>query len=173
VRYALARDEASLTDALRATAETLSVNWPMFTSEVRYTDRVLSFPHAWPRAVATGLRRVDADLIYSSVTGDPGSPANFPLNGARWHTQPRDIAALLVENRRDRCSAELFHFGSGERRMAVSLLLLVPGKYSWQLTTHDGRDLTRGEQSITTANRRLEFTLPSRTTCRLTVTRAP
>jgi hypothetical protein len=173
VRFVLARDEVALTDALRKSAESLSVNWPLFTAEVRYTDRVLSFPHAWPRAVATGLKRIDASLIYSTVTGDPGAVDHFPLNGARWHTRPRDIAALIIENRRDRLSAELFHFGNSERPMAVSFLLLDPGIYSWQLTAKDGGELVRGEQKFTPENRRLEFTLPSRTSCRLTVTRVP
>ena len=51
--------------------------------------------------------------------------------------------------------------------MAVSLLLIEPGIYSWQLTAQDGSELVRGEQKITAEKRSLEFTLPSRTPCRL------
>jgi len=52
VRLLLTGDATTLTTALAGTAATLSVNWPLFTSEVRYTDRVLTFPRAWPRTVA-------------------------------------------------------------------------------------------------------------------------
>jgi hypothetical protein len=169
VRFLLANDHSALARELSATARTLSVNWPMFTTEVRYTDRVLSFPHAWPATIATGLARINADLIYSSVTGDPGSVQNFPLNGARWHTLPRGIAVLVSENRRERFSAELFHFGATRRAMAVSLLTLAPGNYTWRLVTTAGRELSRGNRSISTANRRLPFTLPPGVSCQLTV----
>jgi hypothetical protein len=168
VRFVLTKSERALEQELAATAETLSVNWPMFTSEVRYTDRVLSFPHAWPRTVATGLQRVNAALLYSTVTGDPGAVENFPLNGARWHTLPRDLAVLVAENRRNRFAAELFHFGPDERSLTVSLLTLDPGDYAWTLLTTDGRPLASGKTSITTGNRSLQIRLPSRMHCRLT-----
>jgi hypothetical protein len=173
VRHGLTHDDTALANEIAATANALSVNWPMFTSEVSYTDRVLSFPRVWPRTIATGLQRVNTDLIYSSVTGDPGSVENFPLNGARWHTMPREIATLVAENRRTRFAAELFHFGDSERPLAVSLLTIEPGNYAWRLTSADGRELSRGELAITTTKRRLPFTLPSRMSCRLTVDKVP
>jgi hypothetical protein len=169
VRFIISGDDRALTRALGATANTLSVNWPMFTSEVRYTDRVLSFPHAWPRTVATGLQRVDAALLYSTVTGDPGNVENFPLNGARWHTLPRDLAVRVPENRRDRFVAELHHFGETPRAMAVSLLTLEPGRYAWQLTK-ETHEFARGEIALTSGNRRLSFSLPNHANCRLTLT---
>ena len=173
VRYVITGDEPALTQALAATARTLSVNWPMYTSEVRYTDRVLSFPHAWPRAVATGLPPIDYTLLYSTVTGDPGSASYAPVNGARWHTLPREIAALVAENRRDRFAAELFHFGAGKRPLAVSLLMLDPGNYRWSLRARDGRELARGDFRLAPDRRRLSVTLPSRVQCRLEMSPAP
>jgi hypothetical protein len=173
VRYVIAGDEPALTQALAATARTLSVNWPMYTSEVRYTDRVLSFPHAWPRAVTTGLPPIDYTLLYSTVTGDPGSVSYAPVNGARWHTRPREIAALVAENRRDRFAAELFHFGAGKRPLAVSLLMLDPGNYRWTLRARGGRELARGEFRLAPDRRRLSLNLPSRVQCRLDVSPAP
>lgn len=170
VRFILTQDDTGLAEALAATARTLSVNWPMFTSEVRYTDRVLSFPHAWPRTIATGLQRVDAALLYSTVTGDPGTVENFPLNGARWHTLPREIAVRVAENRRDRFAADLFHFGEGKRPTGVSLLTLQPGRYHWRLTSNDGSVLAEGHHDIARATRRIEVSLPSRMSCRLTLT---
>ena len=140
---------------------------------MRYTDRVLSFPHAWPCAVATGLPPIDYTLLYSTVTGDPGSASYAPVNGARWHTLPREIAALVAENRRDRFAAELFHFGAGKRPLAVSLLMLDPGNYRWSLRARDGRELARGDFRLAPDRRRLSVTLPSRVQCRLEMSPAP
>jgi hypothetical protein len=173
VRTTITQDRSALTAALAATAATLSVNWPMFTSEVRYTDRVLSFPHAWPRAAAAGLARVDPALLYSSVTGDPGAVDHYPLNGVRWHTLPREIAALVDENRRDRFSAELYHFGPAPRSLDASLLLLQPGRYTWTLADAKGRTLAAGTVDLSATQRRLPLTLPSRVVCRLSVRPAP
>ncbi|MSU49501.1 MAG: hypothetical protein EXS37_10515 [Opitutus sp.] len=169
VRYVLTNDTARLTQELAATAATLSVNWPMFADEVRFTDRVLSFPHYWPRTVATGLHKIDAALIYSTVTGDPGTAVDFPLNGARWHTLPREFAVLVAENRRDHFSAELYHFGTAERTLSVSLLTLEPGRYRWKMTSGSGRILSSGERSIANSDRRLHFSVPAQTMCRLSV----
>ncbi len=171
-RFVLTRDVAPLTTALAATAHTLSHNWPMFTTEVRFTDRVLAFPSAWPLTAATGLTRVDTPLLYSMITGDPGRVENFPLNGARWHTIPTDLSVLVTENRRDHFAAELFHFGPTERRLDASLLLLEPGTYTWTLTTAatSASPLARGTFTLTPASRRLPLTLPSREACTLTVT---
>lgn len=172
VRFALGQGDAPLTGALAATARTLGLNWPMFTDEVRYTDRVLAFPRDWPRTAATGIQRVDTALLYSSVTGDLGAAENFPLNGVRWHTLPRDLAVLVAENRRDRFAANLFHFGATPRSFGASFLTLAAGRYRWMLTGADGRIVARGEHAIAEGGRRFDFTVPARDLCRLTVVRA-
>ena len=171
VRYLLTADTTRLTAELSATARTLSCNWPMFTTEVRFTDRVLSFPHRWPRTVTTGLEPVDATLLYSTVTGDPGSVVDFPLNGARWHTPPRDFAVLVTENRRDRFAAELHHFGDADRTLAVSLLTLEPGRYAWSVFPSENRLPASGERNISATARRLSFTIPAHANCHLVLQR--
>lgn len=168
-RFALDGDIGSLSASLAEVARTLSLNWPMFTSEVRYTDRVLSFPRAWPRTQASGLKRADSDVVYSSVTGDPGSIVNYPLNGARWHTLPTEMAALVTQNQRAQFAAELFHFGAAPRSLAVSLLVLEPGRYAWRLSDAEEGDIAKGEIEITSSARRLSLELPSRQLCRLWV----
>jgi len=173
VRFTLTRDAAALERALADTARTLSVNWPLFTDEVRYTDRVLEFPRRWPRTIASGLKRVDAALLYSTVTGDPGAVDTFPLNGARWHTLPREFAVLVAENRRDHFAAEAFHFGPEPRALGVSLLTLEPGRYRWTLTARDGRALASGEHAIAPDARTLRFTLPAQSGARIAVKKLP
>ncbi len=172
-RYLLTRDEAALAEALGATARTLSVNWPMFTDEVRYTDRVLAFPRGWPRTAASGLAKIDASLLYSTVTGDPGAVDHFPLNGARWHTLPRDLAVMVTTNQRDRFAADLYHFGGDERSLGVSLLLLDPDRYRWTLTAADARVLATGEHQHSLITPQLRFTLPANMRVSLTLEKGP
>ena len=73
------------------------MNFHGYTSEVRYTDQdFLRFPTLF---LDDGLAkpdkpvRVQRDLLYSSVTGDPGTSGYFPLNAVRWITSPREFGA--------------------------------------------------------------------------------
>lgn len=131
-------DEARLLAALRRTAVALSHNFRGYTSEVRYTDRVLRFPSLFspgslfPEGIP-GIDSPDTGLLYSSVTGDPGDPLYFPLAAVRWRTPARDFAALVTESKRDGFSARLFHFGEEDRPLKAEFFLLDPGAYQWTL----------------------------------------
>lgn len=164
----LGQSDDKLTAQLSDLARTLSHNWPMFTEEVRYTDRVLTYPHGWPRST---LPRIDHSLLYSTVTGDPGTAETYPLNGVRWHTAPREIAALVTENRRDRFSSQLFHFGDEPRTFSASLLLLEPGRYTWSITDLAGKTLSSGDFTLTPAQRKIVIDLPPRTPTQLVIKR--
>ena len=135
MRFRLLDDLSLLVLALRSNAEALRINFEGYTSEVRYTDRVLRFPALFgtngilAEPVAT-IRTPNTSLLYSTVTGDPGSAGYFPLNAVRWLTPPRNIAALVTDSGTDRFSAKLFHFGDGQRPMSAEFYLLAPGKYT-------------------------------------------
>lgn len=175
VQFRLAADErgpAGLSDALAQLAGVVRVNFPAYTQEVRYTDRVMRFPvlyqPGWmlekgaPTTIveagvmAMGLNRLS--LLYNSVTGDPGDPLYFPLNAVRWRTPPRDFAALVTEAKLDRFTAELFHFGAGERAMEAEMLLLAPGTYRFELAA-GGEERPRQAGTFTLAAGRRSFPL--------------
>jgi hypothetical protein len=105
-------DRELLVTALRDNAEALRINFPGYTSEVRYTDRVLRFPAVfrdngiYPSAIPT-IHQPNTNLLYATLTGDPGDAGYFPINAVRWMTPPRDIAALVTETGRDRFRAEI------------------------------------------------------------------
>ncbi|MEO6246164.1 MAG: hypothetical protein ABIQ12_12090, partial [Opitutaceae bacterium] len=120
-----------------------------------------------------GAPRVDAGLLYATVTGDPGAVDNFPLNGVRWHTSPREIAVRVAQNRRDRFTADLFHFGAAARPLDASLLTLDPGDYTWTISSADDHPLSRGRVTLTSDHRRVSLVVPSRALCRLRIERAP
>jgi hypothetical protein len=163
--------EAALTDAATA----FSYNFERYTSEVRYTDRVLRFPAVFQGDVRLAepkfpVRSPDPGLLYSTVTGDPAGLGTFPLNAVRWLTPPREIAALVTDTGRDRFAAELFHFGQTPRPMGAELYLLEPGQYQVKLSA--GEDTLHEAKLIVSAPRtQVTFELPPRKTCRLTLTR--
>lgn len=169
-------DRTALTAALKSCAEALRINFPGYTSEVRYTDRVLRFPRLFeqgmmfPEAVAA-IRQPNPGLLYSTTTGDPGDCGYFPLATVRWLTPPRQIAALVTESAADRFTAGLFHFGPQPRKMSAELYLLAPGRYTWQLTAAAP---LASPTTFTVSGPRTQvtFELPSQRLCTLRIVQA-
>lgn len=165
----------TLVRALADTAAALAVNFEGYTSEVRFTDRVLRFPSLFGKngmfeEEIPGFCSPDATLLYSTVTGDPGDAGYFPLNAVRWLTPPRDLAALVTATGKDRFAAELFHFGSEPRTMTAELYLLEPGGYTWELVSAAGEP-RGGKLAVKGPRARLVFELPPRKVCKLGVRR--
>jgi len=137
-RYRLTGDSASLESALRRNAEAFRSNWEAYTSEMRWTDRVISFtrnylnylPEIAPPAPSP-------EVLYSSATGDPGNPLVFPLNAVRWRTPPREFATLVTDSSRTSFAAELFHFGNTARQLEAQFFLLSPGEYEITISSAD------------------------------------
>ena len=159
--------------ALQENARALRLNWPGYTSEVRYTDRVLRFPTLFGKNGILSSRTIDLPspnpgLLYSSVTGDPGAGLYFPMNAVRWLTPARDIAALVTESKTDQFKAQLFHFGSKTRQMGAELYLLAPGAY--KLTLSAGGKILRSQLIAVSGPRtHVSFDLPPRQLCGLKV----
>ncbi len=173
VRFRLHGDIGSLVSALRNNAEALRVNFEGYTSEVRYTDRVLRFPALFgengivSEPVVT-IHSPNPSLLYSAVTGDPGSAGYFPLNAVRWLTPPRNIAALVTESGPNQFTAELFHFGRGKRSMSAEFYLLDPGKYTLTIATRDAggqKSLVTDEFVVQGRRTHIFFELPPRKPC--------
>ena len=169
-------DRKSLTAALRNTAEALRINFPGYTSEVRYTDRVLRFPSLFSAGFAAKtsapIRTPDTSMLYSSVTGDPGGAGYFPLNAVRWLTPPRNIAALVTDSGTDRFSAELFNFQTAPAKISAELYLLVKGKYTFTIASKSAKGRTVLEKKTFTARdprTRISFELPPQKLCTLVV----
>jgi len=180
VKYRLTGDTKPLVDELRRNAEAFRSNWQAYTSEMRWTDRVISFTRNYLQYLPEPAPpSPSAEILYTTATGDPGNPLVFPLNAARWLTQPRQIAALVTDSSSDRFEAELFHFGSVPRLMGVELYLLKAGRYTFRLvnkTTSEAISsqpvnlsgqppISRGAGGGT----RIQFELPPKTLCILKV----
>jgi len=177
MRFRLRGDSAPLVSALRQNAEALRINFEGYTSEVRYTDRVLRFPGLFTgsevlaRPVET-IHTPNPSLLYSMATGDPGDAGYFPLNAVRWLTPPRDIAALVTKSANTEFGAELFCFDAEPRSMSAEFYLLEPGKYKLTVTTRDGdrEKLSQTREFVVQGRRtRVNFDLPPRKLCFLSV----
>lgn len=165
----------ALVAGLRDSAKALRVNFEGYTSEVRYTDRVLRFPALFgadmmfPHAVPS-IKTPNPSLLYSSATGDPGDCGYFPLGAVRWLTPPREIAALVTATGSDHFAAELFHFGNRKRSMAAELYLLSPGRYEFELLQQGASSTGRPTSfSVVGPSARISFELPPRRLCLLRI----
>ncbi len=138
VQYRLGGDTRALLRSLEQNAEAFRSNWEGYTSEMRWTDRVVSFTTNYLRHLPEPAPPVpQPQILYSTATGDPGTPLVFPLNAVRWRTPPREIAALVTDAGATAFGAELFHFGTTPRRFAAEFLLLRPGDYELTITPAD------------------------------------
>jgi len=177
IRFRMDGDFSSLVSALGNNAEALRVNFEGYTSEVRYTDRVLRFPRLFTgndtlSKPAVTFHTPNPSLLYSTVTGDPGGAGYFPLNAVRWLTEPRNIAALVRESGTEQFAAELFHFGREKRPMSAEFYLLKPGEYILTLTSKNGEEqklLTTDKFVVKDGKTRVFFELPPRKLCILNI----
>lgn len=171
VHFRLTGQRDRLVRDFRRHAEALRMNWPGYTREVRWTDRVISFTSNYLNDYARpALPRVNPALLYASATGDLGRVDYLPLNAVRWLTPPQAIAALVTEAGTDRLEAELFHFGDRTRAMEAELYLLTNGDYTVTLDTVAG-EVHRQQVRVTGPRPQISLVLPSRETCRLKVVR--
>lgn len=179
VRYRLDGDASRVAAALDKVAGALRINFPGYTSEVRYTDRVLRFPSIFGKNGmflngVDGIAEPDTTLLYATVTGDPDNPQVFPLNAVRWRTPPREIAALVTDSGSDRFEAQLFHFDDAPRAMSADLYLLRNAKYDVVLEKLPaGGESSPLLQSLLEVNgpvSEVRFELPPQVLCALRVT---
>lgn len=165
VRYRLTGDDAELIDALRELEDAFSVNWEGYTSETRWTDRVMAFQKNYANYYSEPpLEKPSTDILYSMITGDFGDPLYLPLNAVRWLTEPRDIAIMVQAQSTEGLTAELFSFDENDRPMGAEFHLLKAGVYTWSLNC-EGNEVASGESIKGDTRALTEFTLPSESLC--------
>jgi len=173
VRFRLTGDHAPLESALRRNAEAFRSNWEAYTSEMRWTDRVMAFTRNYLAYLPEPAPPAPSpEILYSTATGDPGNPLVFPLNAVRWRTPPREIAALVTESSRTSFAAELFHFGNGPRNLEAELFLLKPGEYELILKVDhdpDSPPLEHRTFRVEGPRAQVSLPLPPRRLCQLKI----
>lgn len=175
VAYRLGLDDRNgkLVKALGNTAAALRFNFEGYTSEVRYTDRVFRFPALfqangmYPEAKPE-IAQPDTQLLYSTVTGDPGDVGFFPMNRVRWMTPPRAFAALVTDAGNTRFSAEVYHFGEEPRALEAELYLLDKGDYVIRIEV-DRAPVSESRFTVAGPRTRVQIELPPKQLCAITV----
>ena len=169
MKMRLGQGRDALVADLEQNAEAFGINKPAYTSEMRWTDRVLTFNHRWGNeGNAWDWPTPNTSALYASATGDPGDPRYFPMNAVRWLIEPRAFAALVTESGQHAFAAELYNFRDTQRKVPAELYLLATGDYVLTLTGPDGEE-TRQALRVEGTRTRIELELPPRTLCRLTV----
>jgi hypothetical protein len=165
---------AAVAAALRAGLEPLRVNFPLYTDEVRYTDRALR--HVQFLATDNsmdeyrGVTLPKYELLYRLVTGD-GNAARFAMPAVRWKTSPQDIAVWVRNTGRLTLDAELFHFGDRPRPLHAELMMLDRGRYRVELLDPEGRPLNGPKPRLEVNGPRptLNLELPPQKLCLLRI----
>jgi hypothetical protein len=165
VRFRLTGEETSLLESLQSSAAALQFNREAFTSEVRFTDRLVAFHgRYWDLQSAEPAPRLDTHLLYSVLTGDLGDPFYAPLPSVRWGADPRAFAGRVLVGEEDEFVAEVFSLEAEEATVELQLLRLVSGTYTWTLSC--GEDVsTESLEVVSSGVAALELMLPSGSLC--------
>lgn len=170
--YRLTGETKSLVRALNKNVTAFRSNWEAYTAEMRWTDRVISFTRNFLQYLPEPAPPSPSpEILYNTVTGDPGNPLIFPLNAVRWLTLPRDIAALVKDAGPAGLKADLFHFGPQARELAAEFYLLKPGNYTLTITAVGGaaRPFAQQDFTVSSPRARVRFSLPPGQLCALEV----
>jgi len=175
VQYRNNQNKEGMIESLHGMTESLRYFYPGYTSEVRWTDRVINFPYIFSEPAIysepiSTIAPVNTRLLFSMLTGEPSSGRIFPVNAVRWMTLPRDIAALVKDSGFERFEAELFHFGKSGRKMEAELYLLNKGTYTLSLVNKKTNKVIQKKTiQVESDPVRINFVLPSRELCILQV----
>ena len=168
VRYRLTQDISLLESALEANLRSLSFNEAAFKEEVRFTDRVYKFNAIFANNyLEDPIPNLDADLLYSMLSGDFGDAAYLPLNAIRWKTEPTNFAALVESHSTQHLKSLVYHFGNETRVLSVEFFILEHGTYRWSLTCDDSQfgsgtfEMSQGTE--------LSLEIPAQQTCSLQI----
>ena len=163
VRARMGGEEGSYDEDLERTAQALSWNRPAYTSEVRFTDRVLKFhSRYWNAVAAEPLPSVNTELLYNMISGDLGDATILPLPAVRWGFSPRELRVKVLQASAQQLHAELYNAHSETRTGSLQLLRIAPGSADYQLHCRSGERVQSEESS-------LRLTLPAQELCRLEV----
>lgn len=177
MRFRFYQDNSALFAKFKQTAKALRDNFPGYTQEVRFTDRVLRFPHLFSTSklfsnLEEPILIPDTKTLLSSITGESSDGLYFPMHAVRWLTKPKEIAALVHLSTPNNFKAELYHFGNQERLFDAELYLLNHGEYEGKLIdVASGTVLMKTIFQVTESATIIQIKLPSKKLCKFSVER--
>ncbi len=101
----------------RETEARLAVNFPMYTSEAMFTDRVY---YRWP-----------AEYRWYLFGGEAPRGDRYPTFAVTWPPFNGDVARAVLEAEAERLKFVLYNFEDSEKTVPVRVWRLRPGLYRW------------------------------------------
>jgi len=171
-QYRVSGEIGVVETTLESSLATLRLHQPMFTSEVRFTDRVFSFHRKFLNAhFGTSYPGVDFDLLYNMVSGDSGDPLMMPMAAVRW-LHPSDDWGILVDvNQEKSFATEVYNFSDTARELSGNLLRLELGTYQSSLSC-DGMEPIILDYELDSA-RLAAVQIPPKSLCRWSLIAIP
>lgn len=118
-RFLLTHDTATIVSGLKNIIEALRYNWPLLTSEVKFTDRVYV---------------PGSNLLMGMYTGHFGAGYEYPALAVSWKNTGNDVAVFVQNNSSKSFKTLLYNFGK-EKELGVRTWQLEPGEYGLELGT--------------------------------------
>jgi len=141
-KFILTGDKSFLTAACEDSINSTRYNFPLLTTEVKFTDRV-------------AVR--GADELLSMYTGGCGSGMEYPYYAVTWSGTTRSFAALVMSAKRKSLQVLVYDFHPLDRSVTMRLWRLEPGIYRMRIGPDmdgDGEhDLNFAEQTIRVTER--------------------
>ncbi|MET0464378.1 MAG: hypothetical protein ABW007_14530, partial [Chitinophagaceae bacterium] len=116
-RYMLSRDTAIVVKGMERILGTLRYNFPLLTSEVKFTDRVY----------IPGV-----NLLMGMYTGHFGAGYEFPALLASWKNTGEDVAVFVQGGDQESLQVSLYNFGK-EKTIGLRTWQLASGRYRFIL----------------------------------------
>lgn len=112
-QYSITHDNSVIENGLERILETLRYNFPLLTSEVKFTDRVY----------IPGI-----NLLSGMYTGHFGAGYEYPALIASWKNTGKDVAVFVKGGDDKTVRASLYNFGSA-KKIKMRTWQLQPGLY--------------------------------------------
>lgn len=151
-KYLLTGNQQFVIDACRNIIEDIKYNFPMRTSEVKFTDRV-------------NIR--NADELLAMYTGGIGDGKEFPSFAVTWSNTGSEVAILVRYATKNQLKIRLYNFGTA-KIIQMKIWRLPPGNYPLSIgICHDNRIdsvevIHKKEIMISERGENLELDIPAK-----------
>ena len=121
-KYQISGDMGIVEKELEAALSSLRANFPLYTSEVKFTDRVY----------------VDGEeMLFGMYTGYSGRGIESPAPAVTWENTGTGVGVLVNKAQTDSMDISLYNFG-GEKEILMNCWKLEPGNYKIIIKNNEG-----------------------------------
>jgi hypothetical protein len=142
-RFRYSGDTSALLEGYQRIVQALRVNFPLRTSEVKFTDRI---------------PMEGVDHLFAAGTGGGGWAKGFPSPAVTWEGTGREVAVLVTEAGRNVVRARLFNCGP-PTTVQARLWQVPEGTYRVRVT-HSDNGRTTKESSWRFPERGARYAIP-------------